>query len=412
MNKETPIGVQSGRALRQYPWMDGNVKADVCIIGGGVTGALCALRLTREGRSVVLLTRRPVGYGTTAQLMPCSMCDCGQELRTLSRRTGRDGAVRLLELTRDAADELEELCAGLNGGIGFARRDCVVYAGSDTDAERLRREYAEYRRAGFDCVGMDRGAFGSAFAFPAPAALLVSGGAVELDAYMLAQHAAAAAEDEGAIIFENTRAQRISTEKNGRVTVYTSTHRRVDAGCVVVAAGSSCAEMLEGMTWGRTRYVAASRPLHSFRGWPGRCVMRSLGEPGLICCTSPDDRVYISSEASPADQGRERLRGALHLPSVNEKRYKELEDAARYLFPESGIQKFEAGWTLRTLRTADGLPVAGSVTGQPGCLFAVSGGEGGVLLSVMLSRMISDLLCGKGSQDMTLFSPERRRLAG
>jgi len=412
MNKETPIGLQSGRALRQYPWMDGNIKADVCVIGGGVTGALCALRLIGEGRSVVLLTRRPVGYGATSRLMPCSMCDCGQELRTLSRRTGRDSAIRLLELTRDAADELEELCAGLNGGVGFARRDCVIYAGSDTDAERLRKEHAEYRHAGFACVGMDRDAFGSAFAFPAAGALLISGGAVELDAYTLAQHAAACAWDCGAVIFENTRAERISAEKNGRVTVYTSTHRQVDAGCVVVAAGSSCLELLDGITWSRTRYVTASRPLRSFRNWPGRCVVRSLGEPGLICCTSPDDRVYISSEASSASQGRERLLGALHLPTVNEKRYNELEDAARYLFPEAGIQKFEAGWAFRGLRTADGLPVAGSIQGQPGCIFAFSGGEGGVLLSMLLSRMVSDVICGKGSQDMLMFSPGRRRLAG
>jgi len=406
------LALQRGRALRQYPWMDGDIKTDVCVIGGGVTGVLCALRLIEAGRSVVLLSRSPVGYGATSRLMPCSLCDCGQELRVLYRKMGRDSALRLLELTRDAADELEELCAQLSGTVGFARRDCVVYASSDTEAERLRRDYTEYRRSGFACIGMDRGAFAGAFAFPAAGALMISGGAVELDPYELTQHAAARAWEAGAVIFENTSAERISPMEKGGVKIYTSTHRQVTAGCAVIAAGAACAELTGGIALGRTRYIAACPAAQGFRGWPGRCVVRSAGEPGIICSSSPDGRVYISSEASPAADGRERLRGALHMPSASEKRSKELEDAARYLFPETGIKKYDAGWSFRGLRTADGLPVVGSPQGQAGCLMAVSGGEGGVLLSALLSRMIAEELCGRESRDMAMFSPTRRRLAG
>jgi len=412
VNKDVPVWVQRGRALRQYPWMDGDVSADVCVIGGGVTGALCALRLIREGRSVVLITRSPVGRGMTSLLMPCSLCDCGQGLRALSRRIGREAAVRLLQLTGQAAQELRQLCSELPGGSGFALRDCVVYADSDTEADQLRREYGEYRRAGFDCSALDRAAFGSAFAFPAAGALVIRDGAAELDPYMLAQLAAAQAADCGAIIFENTKAERIAAGEDGRVNVYTSTHRRISAGKAVIAAGRACGELLGGITRGRTRYITASRPVKAFRGWPGRCVVRSEGQPGLICATSPDDRVFVSCEASAADDGTQRLRGALHIPAAHAKRYGELEAAAQYLFPETGIRGYEAGWFYRTLRTADGLPVVGTVQGQPGCLFAVSGGEGGVLLSVLISRLIADELCGRQHRETEMFSPGRRRLAG
>lgn len=412
VNKDVPVWVQRGRALRQYPWMDGDVSTDVCVIGGGVTGALCALRLIREGLSVVLVTRSPVGRGVTSLLMPCSLCDCGQGLRALSRRIGRESAVRLLQLTGQAARELELLCSDLPGGVGFALRDCVIYADSDTEADQLRREYGEYRRAGFDCTALDRGAFGSAFAFPAAGALVIKDGAVELDPYMLAQQAAAQAADTGAIIFENTKAERISTGADGRVIVHTSTHRRVSAGRVVIAAGSACGELLGGIGHGRTRYIAASRPVKAFRGWPGRCVVRSSGQPGIICSTSPDDRVFVSCEASAASDGTQRLRGALHIPSAHAKRYEELEAAAQYLFPETGVRGYEAGWAFRAIRTADGLPIVGTAQGQPGCLFAVSGGEGGVLLSAMISRLAAEELCGREPREMDMFSPQRRRLAG
>lgn len=412
MDRDIPVWLQKGRALRQYPWQDGDVRTEVCVIGGGVTGTLCALRLVREGRSVVLLTQHPIGRGMTSQLMPASLCDGGQNLRVFARRVGRETVFELLRLSFQAADELEVLCGEFCGEAGFARRDSIVYADSDADADQLHRDCAEYRREGFDCIEMNRAAFGSAFAFPACGAMVMGGGAVEIDPYLLAQHAAALAADEGAIIFENTRAERISTGEADKMTVTTSTHRTVTADRVVIAAGGACGEILAGIVPGHTRYIAASRPVRAFDGWPGRCVVRSYGQPGIICCSSPDERLVISSTASASDSNRERLRGALHIPSPTHRRYAELEEAARYLFPGVGASRFDSEWTLRGIRTTDGLPIVGRTRAQPGCIFAASGGDGGVLTSVLLSRVVVDVAADREPEELRIFSPGRRRLAG
>lgn len=412
MTYNEPIWTQNGRAIRQYPWQDGDAKADVCIIGGGLTGVLSALRLTRAGRSVVLLTRKPIGYGVTSRLMSCGLCSGGQGLRALARRVGRERAVRVLELMYRSAEELEKLCSQLNGEAGFSRRDCVVYADSEPDADQLRREFGEYRKAGFSCSLMNRSAFGSAFAFPAAAAMMLRGGAVEVNPYLLAQWAAAEAADGGAIIFENTRAERISAASDGRMCITSSTRRKVTAENVVVAAGSACSEILAGISYSRTRYIAVSRPVRAFRGWPGRCVVQSWGEPGIICSASPDERMVISCCASAAAESRERIRGALHLSGSDTRRYEELKAAAHYLFPETDTAKFDAGWTCRGIRTADGLPVIGRTREQPGCIFAAGGGEGGAVSAMLAARIIADELTGEQPEELTLFSPERRRLAG
>jgi len=320
--------------------------------------------------------------------------------------------MELLRLTFDAADRLEQLCAELPGGAGFCRRDSVVYADSEADADQLSRDCDEFDREGFDCVEMDRSAFGSAFAFPACGAVAIHNGAVEADPYMLAQLAAAKASDCGAIIFENTKAESISSGSDGRVTVTTSTHRTVTADCVVVAAGEACGEILTGIVPGRTRYVTVSRPVRSFHGWPGRCVLRSFGQPGIICSTTRDDRLMISSVATSADNNRQRLRGALHMPLSYDRHYSELEDAARYLFPEVGASKYEAGWILKGIRTADGLPIVGRTRSHPGCVFAVSGGEGGVLMSMLLSRVAAEAAMEMEPEELRILSPGRRRLAG
>lgn len=48
-----------------FPALTGQVSADVCIIGGGLTGLLSAYTLHRAGQKVVLLEARDVGGSTS-----------------------------------------------------------------------------------------------------------------------------------------------------------------------------------------------------------------------------------------------------------------------------------------------------------------------------------------------------------
>ena len=49
------------------PALRGEVRADVCVVGGGFTGISCALELARAGRKVVLLEARRVGWGASGR---------------------------------------------------------------------------------------------------------------------------------------------------------------------------------------------------------------------------------------------------------------------------------------------------------------------------------------------------------
>ncbi|MGI9338279.1 MAG: NAD(P)/FAD-dependent oxidoreductase [Gammaproteobacteria bacterium] len=49
------------------PPLAGEVRADVCIVGGGYTGLSCALELARRGRKVVVLEGATVGWGASGR---------------------------------------------------------------------------------------------------------------------------------------------------------------------------------------------------------------------------------------------------------------------------------------------------------------------------------------------------------
>ena len=53
------------KKTNKYPELDKDISADVCVIGGGLTGVLNAYRLSRAGKSVALVEKKEIaGYAT------------------------------------------------------------------------------------------------------------------------------------------------------------------------------------------------------------------------------------------------------------------------------------------------------------------------------------------------------------
>jgi len=67
--KGYPDGFYAATAvgLRDYPVLDGERQADVCVIGGGFTGLSAALNLAERGLDVVLLEAERIGFGASGR---------------------------------------------------------------------------------------------------------------------------------------------------------------------------------------------------------------------------------------------------------------------------------------------------------------------------------------------------------
>ena len=412
MSGGAPLWAALSRVPAQYPWLSEDTECDVCVVGGGITGVLCTLRLAEQGENVVLITAGQIGFGSTAATMPCVEYDCGQTVRRLAKRAGHDAALRMLELGAAALDELEELCKTLDGDCGFARRDALLFTDDESELDMLGREYAERRRAGVDCTFISRAAAKDVFAFEVAGGIMSKGMAAELDPYRLTQLCARRAQSLGARIFENTRANRIDhILERDRSEITTSTYRKVTAKKVVVAAGEACADILDGLAAPRTFFTVLSHRVRRLSGWPGRCIIRSFSAPHVTFAATQDGRICASGLATSVVDEHARLGGVFHMPRLHQRRFEELEAGARYLFPAIETPQFEYAQAWRSCSSIDGLPVIGLATDCPECWFAVCCGSGGILMSEAASRMIGDMCAGRRAADEELFSPERRSLS-
>jgi glycerol-3-phosphate dehydrogenase len=64
MRASGPVWREQSRAPR-YPQISHDLKVDVAVVGGGITGFTSALLLARAGKSVALLEGRTIASGVT-----------------------------------------------------------------------------------------------------------------------------------------------------------------------------------------------------------------------------------------------------------------------------------------------------------------------------------------------------------
>ena len=50
-----------------YPTLEGRLKTETCVIGGGLTGLCTALPLAENGHEVIVLESARIGFGASAE---------------------------------------------------------------------------------------------------------------------------------------------------------------------------------------------------------------------------------------------------------------------------------------------------------------------------------------------------------
>ncbi len=133
--------------LARFDPPQGEIRADICVIGGGFTGLSSALHLARRGYDVILLEAQRVGFGASGR----NGGQVGQGQRRdqddLEAMVGREHAARLWKIGTEAVEKVRELAssdmvhATFHPGIAHADHRARYAPHSRAYAEKLNRDY-------------------------------------------------------------------------------------------------------------------------------------------------------------------------------------------------------------------------------------------------------------------------------
>ncbi|MEZ6110821.1 MAG: FAD-dependent oxidoreductase [Pirellulaceae bacterium] len=124
------------------------VRADVAIVGGGITGLTAAMHLSRAGKKVVVLEAGRIGAGTTGETSGHLEASPDQGFDRLIHDFGAEAARELTSARLQAIDQIQRWCGELEIDCDFQRIPAVVFTDRAERLSWLHREIEGAKECG------------------------------------------------------------------------------------------------------------------------------------------------------------------------------------------------------------------------------------------------------------------------
>ncbi|RWL50248.1 MAG: FAD-binding oxidoreductase [Mesorhizobium sp.] len=374
-----------------------DAKTDVLIVGMGISGAMMAEALTRDGHAVICIDRRGPLQGSTAATTALVEFEIDQPLTRLSRMIGGDAARRAWIRSRLSLLNLRGRIAELDIRCRSAETPSLYLAGNRLDAPELRSEAEARREAGIGASFLPRKKLREDFGIERAAAIL-SHGNLALDPRKLTSGLLMRALHRKARFYAPAEATAIEDTRLG-VTVATRQGPRIHARHLVLTTGY---ELLDIVPKIRHRIIStwaiATRPQPE-KIWPLAALIWEASDPYLYLRATSDGRVICGGEDEEFTD--EERRDALIAQKTDR-----LEEKLGKIFPRLDTAA-EFAWTGSFGATDTGLPIIGSVPGHPRVHAVMGYGGNGITFSQIASEIVSASIAGKEDADASLFAFKR-----
>lgn len=266
MNHVASYYAATAHAAPPRPPLDGDVRADVCVVGAGIAGCSTALDLAARGYRVVLLEARRVGWGASGRSGGQAIFGFGTSQETLVAQVGREDARRMWEVSVEALRLLRQRVAehAIDCDLNWGHLHVAAKPRQRRELLALQRELAEsydYRAPRF----MERADIEALLATDRYCAGLYDPGSGHLHPLNYTLGLARAAERAGATIHEGTVVTAFDPSCPARVATATGT---VTADHVVLARGGYLDGFRSRPDWRVMpvgTYVVATEPLGADR---------------------------------------------------------------------------------------------------------------------------------------------------
>ncbi|WP_373510237.1 NAD(P)/FAD-dependent oxidoreductase [Thiocapsa sp.] len=394
-----PFWAVKNGLMAAFPPLQTDIKCDVAVIGGGITGALIADELTSHHFDVVVIEQRDVGWGSTAASTALLQYEIDTHLVDLTKRYGEEAAVLAYRGCATAITELHDLAAEVCD-VDFAMQQSLYYASRWRDKSSLRDEFVLRTKHGFKADWLDADAVKDRYAVAAPCAILTHL-AARIDPYRMAYRLLARVVHRGGQVYDRTEVKSIDATPPG-VTLHTTDDMKIRCRHVVMAAGYANQKWLkQPVAKNRSSYSFITDPIEeSALGALASTMVWESARPYLYMRSTGDGRLLVGGEDDNVDIPARRDRRV-------EKKANKLTAQVGRLFPHLALQPaFSWGGTFA--ETADGLPFFGPHSEYgPSVLFAMAYGGNGITYSMIGADLLRAGIEGRIHPLAELFSFKR-----
>lgn len=386
--------------MPDFPALDRDLRADVCVVGAGIAGITTAYLLSKEGKKVVVIEDGTIGGGETGRTTAHFANALDDRYYEIERIHGEKGARLAAASHTTAINTVDQIVAAEKIDCDAVRLDGFLFEPPDGDPKSLDLELEACLRAG---LGVEMAArapapfnTGKALKFPRQ---------LQLHPLKYLRGLVAAIQRNGGQIFTKTHALEIAGGKPGSVT--TREKRKVTASSIVVATNTPVNDRVaihsKQMAY-RTYVIGLEVPRDSVPlillwddGMPYHYVrlMRSSDK------NTPNDLLIVGGEDHKTGQQPD-----LSAP------FGRLERWTRERYPMAGEIKYR--WSGQVMEPYDKLAYLGRNPGDRDQeVYVITGDSGnGMTHGTIGGMLITDLIMGRPNEWEALYDPSRKSVRG
>ncbi|WP_411334122.1 NAD(P)/FAD-dependent oxidoreductase [Metabacillus indicus] len=384
-------------STQKYPELRESLTCDVLIVGGGMSGALCAHTLSAYNLKTVLVEKRIVGSGSSSANTGLLQFSNDKMLHEFIKEIGKDQAVRFYKMCLKAVDELEKTARSLSKPVEFNRRKSLYYASDSGDVSKLKKEFKALSKHGFPVSFLEEDEIEERFGFKKPAALL-TGGDAEVNPYKFAQTLLEDAHTRGVQIYENTAVE--EGDREGEYVVMHTPHGTIRAKNVVYSTGYETIPFAKklGADVNRT-YAIATTPVASLEKWEDKSLIWETKRPYFYMRTTVDGRIV----AGGLDEDK------MEAPSNDDiirERGRRLLDKIKEHYPSYDME-VDSAWGASFGESDDGLPFIGQHPKKDNIYYCLGFGGNGTVYSMLGAEIIKDLILYQSHPDADIVRLDR-----
>ncbi len=364
------------------PALQGEVVADVCIIGAGFTGISAALELSERGYKVVVLEAERIGFGASGRNGGQIVNGYSRDLETLERRYGAEkahalGAMSLEggKIIRERIDKYAIDCDLRHGGFFAAFTQKQI-----RDLQAVKAKWERHGHEHLEVVSHEDVASYVKTNRYVGGMIDKRGGHIHPLNLVLGE--AAAAESMGAIIFENSRVENIGTGNEPVVATSKGTAR---AKHVLVCGNAYLGKLLPKIT---DRMMPVS----------SQVMVTEPLEPGLIESLLPadycvEDANYVLDYYRRTADNRLLYGGGIGYGGQDPSNLTAIiQPNMLRTFPELTQAKIDFAWSGNFALTLTRIPHVGRISDT---VFFSHGDSGhGVTTTHLLGKILGEMVAG------------------
>jgi glycine/D-amino acid oxidase-like deaminating enzyme/nitrite reductase/ring-hydroxylating ferredoxin subunit len=375
--------------LPSFSSLEEDVRVDVAIVGGGISGITTAYLLQKEGVKVALLEADALLNGTTGHTTAKITAQHGAIYNELIAHFGKKKAKLYYDATTDALHFIANLVKEENIDCDFSTEDAYLYTTTNRGVSKLEKENEAYKELGIEGEFVDS----IPLKVPTKAALVMKNQAqfhpLKYLFYLVTKFI-----ENGGKIFEHTVA--VDIKDNPKPTVHTKNGAKVVAESVVVASHFPFYDggLYFSRMYAERSYVLAAKVQHD--ECPDGMYLSVDSPSRSLRYTMVDGEklAIIGGEAHKTGQGIDTM---YH--------YEALEQFAMDLFPSLNI---EYRWSAQDLVTLDKVPYIGKMSRtHPNIYVATGYRKWGMTNGTAAALLISDLIQQRKNAYEMLYRPSR-----